>query len=331
MTFAHPALLWLLAGLPLVWLLRGRRGKRAAVRYPNVQAARAVARSARSHAGALQAALRMLAAAAFIVALARPQVVNAKTRVEASGVDLVLAVDVSTSMDALDMTERDAPVDRLSAVKSVVEQFVRERPNDRIGLIAFAGAPYLVSPPTLDHDWLIENLARLETGMVQDGTAVGSALAASVNRLRGESAKSKLVVLLTDGMNNAGSIQPSLAAEAAKAEGVKVYTIGVGANGEAMMPVRDDRGRQRLVRTKVDVDEPTLRAIASTTGGQFFRATDASSLASVYAEIDRMEKTTRTLERRVQREERFQGPLLAGLSLFGLDLLGALALRRRLP
>jgi Ca-activated chloride channel family protein len=331
MTFQNPELLWLLCALPLAAFLRGRFGKTAAVRYASVSVARELAREQKRRLGRFLPALRLLAAAAFIVALARPQIVSAKAESQASGVDMVLAVDVSSSMAALDMSQGDQTVDRLTAVKAVVDRFVDDRPNDRIGILAFAGAPYLASPPTLDHAWLKENLARLDTGMVQDGTAIGSALAAGVNRLRGEAAKSKLVILLTDGMNNAGSIKPSLAAQAAKAEGVKVYTIGVGSEGEALLPTRDDQGRQRLVKTQVDVDEPTLRQIADITGGRFFRATDRASLARVYAEIDAMEKTTRTVERRLERKEEFQAPALVGLALFGLDLLGAFALRRQVP
>jgi Ca-activated chloride channel family protein len=213
----------------------------------------------------------------------------------------------------------------------VIEKFIADRPNDRIGLVAFAGAPYLVSPPTLDHGWLLKNLERLQTGMVQDGTAIGSALTAGVNRLRQGDAKSRTVILLTDGVNNAGKVQPSLAAQAAQAVGVKVYTIGVGAEGRALMPLSDEQGRTRMVMTDVDVDEPTLRKIADTTGGRFFRATDTASLERVYADIDAMEKTKHTVESQVTQHERFQWPALAGLGLLGLELLSGIALGRRLP
>jgi Ca-activated chloride channel family protein len=311
-------------------LWRGRKGKRSAVTYPSTGIAQEVARATRSRFGAVLPALRLLAAAAFIVALARPQLTKTHARTEVSGVDLVLAVDVSSSMDAQDMTVKGAPADRLAAVKSVVEKFVAARPNDRIGLIAFAGGPYLVSPPTLDHDWLLASLSRLKTGMVKDGTAVGSAITASLNRLRDKDSKSKSIVLLTDGVNNAGSVSPGLAAQAALAEGVKVYTIGVGSDGKALMPVKDGRGT-RMVMADVDVDEATLRHIADLTHGRFFRATDTASLEHVYREIDAMEKTTRTLDMHVTREEQFQGPALAGLGLLGLELLGAFAYRRRLP
>ncbi len=185
----------------------------------------------------------------------------------------------------------------MEVVKSVVSKFIDARPDDRMGLVAFAGAPYLVSPLTLDHDWLQQNLERVKLGTVGDGTAIGSAIASSVNRLRDQPSKSKIVVLLTDGVSNAGKVSPEIAAEAAKALGVKIYTIGAGAKGEAPMPVEDEFGRSRLVMAKVDVDEETLTKIAQETGGKFFRATDTNSLKQIYAEIDRLEKTTRTVKK----------------------------------
>lgn len=331
MTFHDPQFLWLLCALPLVALLRGRRGPSAAVRFSSLAAAREAAKHPRSRFGVPLLALPLMAAAAFIVALARPQLIEKTSRVRASGIDLVLAVDVSGSMEARDMTAGGKPSSRLAAVKGVVQRFIQDRPNDRIGLIAFAGAPYLVSPPTLDHDWLLKNLERLHTGMVEDGTAIGSALSASVNRLRHEAAKSKTVILLTDGVNNAGKIQPSLAAKAAAAQGVKVYTIGVGSEGQALVPVTDEHGRTRMAMAQVDVDEPTLRQIASLTSGSFFRATDTESLQKVYADIDAMEKTTRSIDVEAKQHERFQWPALFGLAVLSLHLLGGMVLRPRVP
>jgi Ca-activated chloride channel family protein len=331
MTFHTPELLWLLCALPVLAVLRARRGPRAAITYSSIEVAREVAHSTKSRPLGWPSALRWLAAAAFIVALARPQLNHTQTRVEASGTDLVLAVDVSTSMEALDMTADGQPSSRLAAVKPVIQKFIEDRPNDRIGLVAFSGAPYLVSPPTLDHGWLLRNLERLQTGMVQDGTAIGSAITSGVNRLRQGDAKSKTMVLLTDGVSNAGKVQPTLAAQAAAAEGVKVYTIGVGSEGRALMPLADEQGRRRMVMTDVDVDEPTLRKIADTTGGRFFRATDTASLERVYADIDAMEKTKRTSESQVTHQEEFQWPALAGLGLLGLELLSGIAFGRRLP
>lgn len=332
MTFHSPEFLWLLAALPILAVLRARRGRRAAIIYPSTEIAQAAARASRSRVGSWLPAVRYLSAAAFIVALARPQLGTEHTRVKASGVDMMLAVDVSSSMDALDMSHGGTREDRIHAVKDVVRRFIADRPNDRIGLVAFAGAPYLVSPLTLDHDWLLQNLDRLKTGMVQDGTAIGSALAASVNRLRGDKkAKSKVVILLTDGVNNAGKVQPQLAAEAAAAEGVKVYTIGVGRNGEAPVPVVDEFGQRRIVMAKVDVDEHALGKIAKTTGGEFFRATDAKSLQRVYSDIDSMEKTTRTVERLQTYRERFAWAAIPGLAFLGLELAVSFGLRRRIP
>jgi Ca-activated chloride channel family protein len=327
--FAHPQLLWLLLLLPAVAFWRSRRGPRAAVVYSSVDALRAVSRSPRSLAGRLLPLVRFPAAALLIIALARPQVGHATTSVKASGVDVMLAVDVSGSMGALDLTLDGKPSDRLSVVKNVMHRFIDQRPNDRIGMIAFAGAPYLVSPLTLEHDWLERNLARVQLGTVEDGTAIGSALSAAVNRLRHSDAHSKIVVLLTDGVNNAGKVQPELAAEAAAALGIKVYTIGVGTDGEAPMPVTDERGHKQIVMARADVDEAMLKKIATKTSGAFFRATDTASLEAVYARIDKLEKTTRELSRYERRDEKFAWALAPALALVVLELgLGSTVLRR---
>ena len=330
-TFAYPQLLWLLLVLPVLAILRVRRGPRAAIRYPSADLARAVGRTTRSRLGALLPMLRLPALALAIVALARPQVRHASTSVEASGVDIMLALDASGSMAAQDLTLDEAPTDRLSVVKDVVGSFVGERPNDRIGMIAFAGAPYLVSPLTLDHDWLARNLARVELGTIRDGTAIGSALTAAVNRLRDSDAHTKIVVLLTDGVNNAGSVQPKLAAEAAAALGIRVYTIGVGSGGKAPMPIVDDDGRRRIVMTEAEVDEKTLQSIADTTGGAYFRATDTESLEAIYARIDSLEKTTREVSHYERADEKFAWALIPGFALLVLELGLATTWLRRVP
>ena len=329
--FAYPQLLWLLALIPMVALWRGRRGPRAAVGYSNSEVAREVARKSRSRFGRLAQWLRWPALALIVVAMARPQVGHARTAVSASGVDLVLAVDVSTSMEALDFEKDGERQSRIEAVKDVVARFIEARPNDRIGLVAFAGAPYLVSPATLDHDWLIRNLERLDTGMIEDGTAIGSGLAAAVNRLRDQDAKSKLVVLLTDGVNNAGQITPVLAAEAAETLGVKVHTIGVGSTGRAPITISDESGRRRTVMGEVEIDEQTLADIAETTGGHYFRATDNESLERVYAEIDQMEKTTREIKKFDRYSDRFSWAAIPALILLALNLGITQVLRRRIP
>jgi len=329
--FLYPSVLWLLALLPLVALLRGRRGPVAAVRYSSADIVRQVARETRSRTGRWAAPLSLLALGLIIVALARPQLGRSTSTVEASGVDMILALDCSGSMEALDFKVNGQPIDRLKVVKAVVEKFIDARPNDRIGLVGFAGAPYLVSPLTLDHDWLDQNLDRVQVGTVEDGTAIGAALATSVNRLRDQPGKSKIVVLLTDGQNNSGKIMPETAAQAAKALGVKVYTIGAGARGEAPMPVTDAFGNRRLAMATVDVDEETLQKIADETGGKFFRATDTESLAAIYGEIDRMEKTTHQLKKFEHRSELAAWAIVPALALLGTGVGLTHTRFRRLP
>ena len=329
--FAYPKLLWLLCVLPVLVIVRARRGPRAAVRYASTDLVREVGRSTRSRLGGIVPYLRIPALALMIVALARPQVNHVSSSVKASGVDIMLALDVSGSMASLDLTLDGKPADRLSVVKSVVAKFIDQRPNDRIGMIAFAGVPFLVSPLTLEHDWLQRNLSRVELGTIEDGTAIGSALTSAVNRLRTSDARSKLVVLLTDGQNNSGKVQPALAAEAAAALGIKVYTIGVGVTGKAPMPVTDDNGHRHIVMTDADVDEKTLSMIADKTGGAFFRATDTQSLNEIYARIDSLEKTTREVSRYERHDEKFAWALLPGLALLAAELGFATTWLRRVP
>jgi Ca-activated chloride channel family protein len=329
--FLQPEWLWLLALLPIVLLWRGRRGPVAAVEYSDVSLAREVARRGRSRIGVLTWLLPILAAVLMIVGLARPQRAHGRTEVTANGIDIVLDLDVSGSMQALDFEVDNRRVNRIAVVKTVVSRFIDERPDDRIGIIAFAGAPYLVSPITLDHDWLQQNLERVTVGGADDGTAIGSAIAASVNRLRLTQAKSKLVILLTDGVNNTGKISPIAAAEAARAMGVKIYTIGVGVRGEAPIPVRDAAGNARLIMAKVDVDEKTLQTVADETGGRFYRATDTDSLQKIYQQINRFEKTAQTVQKFEHTEELYPWALIAALGILGLSLLLQQTRLRRLP
>jgi len=327
----QPQWLWLLALLPLVLLWRGRRGAVATIEYSNVSLARRVARDTHSRAGRWVWMLPILAGALMILGLARPQLGHSSTEVKASGIDVVLALDVSGSMQALDFKLDGQLANRIDVVKSVVAKFIQERPNDRIGLVAFAGAPYLVSPLTLDHDWLQQNLGRVQVAGVEDGTAIGSAIATCVNRLRSTPAKSKVVVLLTDGMNNSGKISPAAAAEAAKALGVKVYTIAAGVRGEAPVPVKDNFGNTQLVMAKVDVDEETLQKIAAGTGGKFYRATDTDSLKHIYAEINRLETTTQTVRKFERYQELFAWALIPALGVLGLAVGLEQTRYRRLP
>jgi Ca-activated chloride channel homolog len=329
--FLHPELLWLLALLPLLALWKGRLGKATAVVYSSAENARRLAGARRTRAGHWLSALRLLVLAFLILGLARPQFGRGTTEVDASGIDIVLAVDVSGSMEALDFELAGRPVSRIEVVKQVVSRFIEDRPNDRIGLVAFAGRPYLVSPLTLDHDWLQQRLDQVRIGMVEDGTAIGSAIASSVNRLRDQEAKSRIVILLTDGMNNAGKVPPALAAEAAESLGIKVYTIGAGTRGNAPMPVLDSFGRRQVVMAQVDIDEETLTEVAAMTGAQYYRATDTGSLARIYDEINQLETTTQKMKKFAQYKELFALAALPALLLLGAELSLAHTRFRRLP
>jgi Ca-activated chloride channel homolog len=329
--FQQPEWLWLLALLPLILLWRGRKGRVAAIEYSHVDLARTVAHSTRSRAGRFFWMLPIVAGALMVVGLARPQWAHGRTQVTANGIDIMLGLDVSGSMQALDFKEGNQRVNRIEVVKSVVSKFIDERPDDRIGIVAFAGAPYLVSPPTLDHDWLQQNLERVSVAGADDGTAIGSAIASSVNRLRDSSAKSKVVILLTDGMNNAGKISPLAAAEAAKALGVKIYTIAVGVRGEAPIPVKDEFGNTQLVMAKVDVDEKTLQAVSAATGGAFYRATDTDSLKNIYEQINRLEKTAQVTQHFEHQQELYSWALFPAIALLGLGFGLENTRFRRLP
>jgi Ca-activated chloride channel family protein len=329
--FLEPAWFWLLCALPLVLIWRGRRGPVAAIEYPDVGLAREIARSTRSRVGRASSLLPILAGALMIVGLARPQRVHSRTEVTANGIDIVLGLDVSGSMQALDFATDNHRVNRIAVVKSVVAKFIDERPDDRIGIIAFAAEPYLVSPITLDHDWLQQNLERVNVGIGDDGTAIGLAIAAGVNHLRTTAAKSKIVILLTDGMNNTGKISPIAAAEAARALGVKVYTIGVGVRGKAPIPMRDESGKMHIIMAKVDVDEKTLQAVADETGGRFYRATDTDSLAKIYEEINRFEKSAQTVQKFEYFDELYPWALYPALGCLGLGILLQQTRFRRLP
>ena len=329
--FLQPEWFWALTLLPLVMLWRGRRGPVAAIQYSDVGLARAVARKSRSRIGNWVWLWAVLAAALMIAGLARPQRGHSRTEVTANGIDIVLGLDVSGSMQALDFLIDNQRMNRIEVVKSVVGKFIDERPNDRIGLVAFAGSPYLVSPITLDHDWLQQNLERVTIGGVDDGTAIGSAIAAAVNRLRTTPAKSKVVILLTDGMNNTGKISPLAAAEAARALGVKIYTIGVGVRGKAPIPVRDEAGNMRLVMAQVDVDEKTLQTVADLTGGKFYRATDTDSLQKIYEQINRLETSAQTVQKFEHYDELYPWALVPALAILGLGFLLQQTRYRSLP
>lgn len=329
--FLHPHFLFLLLLLPLLAIWRGRRGRPVALRLPSTDDAVQVGARARSKIGGFLAFLGLLAFALLITAFARPRLGKGSSEIEASGIDIILALDVSGSMEALDFKLEGQPANRLEVVKNVVGKFVGERPNDKLGVVAFAGRPYLVSPLTLDHDFLAKRVQGVKMGQVEDGTAIGSAIASAVDHLRDSAAKSRIIILLTDGVNNAGAINPLTAAEAAKALGIKIYTIGAGTRGEAPVPVRDAFGRTFLQKMKVEIDEEMLRKVADSTGGQSYRATDTDSLEEIYDSINQLEKTTRKLKKYQQYEELYLWFLVPGLVLLLIELILRQTRFRRLP
>ena len=331
MKFAHPYILLLLIALPLLALLKGRTGGRAAFLYSSVDLVRGLAGVTRSRAGAILAALRWFALALFIVALARPQKGEGDAKITASGVDIVVAFDLSSSMLSEDFVVRGKRVNRIDIAKQVLEEFIRKRSSDRIGLVAFAGRAYVASPLTLDHDFLLQNLERLRVGLIEDKTAIGSALTAGLNRLREVQSKSKIIILMTDGQNNAGKVPPLTAAEAAEALGVKVYTVGVGIRGEAPYPVTDPFGRRGYQMVPVDIDDDTLTKVAEKTGGKYFRADSSETLRNIYAEIDRLEKTEVEVKKYQRYKELFAWFAFGGLGLLLTEVGLANTLWRRLP
>lgn len=331
MTFADPYWLLLLLVLPLLAWLKGKRGQDSAFLYSSVQLVKGITGISRSRIGQILLRIRWVALALFIVALARPQLGEGVAPVRASGIDVVVALDLSGSMAAEDFELKGERVNRLTIAKDVLEQFVRKRVNDRIGLVAFAGRAYIAGPLTLDHDFLLENISRLELNTIEDGTAIGSALTAALNRLRDLRSKSKIVILMTDGQNNAGQVPPLTAADAAQALAVKVYTIGVGTRGTAPYPQIDPFGRKVHVQVPVDIDEKTLTEIAQKTGGKYYRADNADTLRAIYADIDRLEKTEVEVKKYQRYRELFPWVVLPGLVVLLLEIILGNTVWRKLP
>lgn len=329
-TFEHPWFFLLLLLLPLAAWLRGQRGARPAFVYSSTTLLKNVSKASRSRAGAFLHALRWLALACLVTGMARPQKTRTESTVRASGVDIVIALDLSGSMESEDFEIRGQRVNRLTVAKDTIAKFIEKRPNDRIGLVAFAGRAYIAAPLTLDHDFLRNNLERLNLHTIEDGTAIGSGLSAAVNRLRDVRSKSKIVILMTDGQNNAGKVPPLTAAEAAKALGIKVYTIGVGIRGMAPFPVMMF-GQKVYQQQRVDIDEDTLTAVANATGGKYYRADSTDTLRKIYDEIDQFEKTEAVVKKFVQREELFAWFAASGLLLLLVEAVLANTIWRRLP
>jgi Ca-activated chloride channel family protein len=332
MTFGHPYFLLLLLLLPLLAWLKGRRGRSPAFLYSSVRLVEGLTQARHSRAGAFLAALRWLVLASFIVALAQPRLMKSQTEVKASGIDIVAALDLSGSMISEDFVVNGQRVNRFNLARSVLKDFIDRRPNDRIGLVVFAAQAFIAAPLTLDHDYLQENLDRLEIGTINsDATAIGDALTTALNRLRDLKAKSKIVILATDGQNNSGKIQPLVAAQAAQALGVKIYTVGIGERGMAPMPVFMGGRKVGYQQVPVDVDEDTLQKIAQMTGGQYYRADNAERFREIYAEIDKLEKTEAVINKYTQFKELFPWFVSCGLVLLLLEVVLGQTVFRRLP
>ena len=288
MTFLHPELLWLLLLLPalLIIYIVWRRRQHASLRVPSLLFLRDMRGGLRVYLRHSLFVLRLLALGLIIVALARPQSSSSWSEDRVEGIDIMLTMDISTSMLAMDFQPN-----RVEAAKEVAMRFIANRPNDNIGLVVFAGESFTACPLTQDHATLINRLREMTPGMIEDQTAIGSGLATAISRLKDSKTKSKVIILLTDGANNTGNISPKMAADLAKTFGISIYTIGVGSGaGEAPYPIQTALGV--VVRNMpVDLDEPTMRQIADVSGGAYFRATDNESLSAIYQKIDQLEKT----------------------------------------
>ncbi|MEC5128900.1 VWA domain-containing protein [Verrucomicrobiales bacterium BCK34] len=325
---AAPWALGLLLLIPLLAVLKGKTGRQGAVIFSSLHILNRLGPLAKGRAGGFRLAFLFLALACLIAALARPQWVNRSEIVSESGVELILAIDVSRSMQVEDFRIEGSRANRLQAAKKVTRDFIRGRTTDRIGILAFAGRPYLASPLTLSKEWLEgpNGLGRVKIGLVEDGTAIGSAIAAAAKRLDKRESKSKVIVLLTDGVNNAGALPPIEAAKLAKTLGIRVYTIAVGTYGDYM--VQTPVGPQKL---RQEFDEKTLKEIATIANGEYFRAQDTSGLERIFELIDEMEKTEINRSTRVETDELFHWFAIAGLGFGLITVIGDQTFWRRLP
>ena len=325
MFFEYPALLWLLV-IPALMLVHyvyiELSGRRPHLRVPDVKFWKAGGRSVLGVIRHLPFLLRTIVLVMIIIAIARPRSSTKMDKIDTEGIDIVLAMDVSTSMLARDFTP-----DRISAAKDIAIEFISQRPSDRMGIVVFAGESYTQCPLTTDRATLINLMKEIETGLIEDGTAIGNGLATAVARMQNSDAKSRVVILLTDGVNNSGEITPQTAADIAKTYGIRVYTIGVGANGTAPYPVMTPWGVQ-MQNVEVEIDENLLKNIAETTGGRYFRATDNTKLSEIYSEINKMEKARTTIDSFPIYKELFTGFALIALACLLLEVLISFILRR---
>ncbi len=318
-SFAHSWVLWFLLLLPLWAIFHFYREKKrtAAIHLPTLQVLSSLPKTFKEKTRALPFFLRLAAVGLLLVALARPKGTVGARNVKTEGIDIVLALDISASMLA-----KDFKPDRLEASKEMAIEFIKGRPDDRIGLVIFAGESFTMCPLTTDHASLINLISQIKTGMVEDGTAIGDGLATAVSRLKNSQSSSKVVVLLTDGVNNRGNLAPLTAGEIAATFGVRVYSIGVGTMGKALSPVAlFSDGKYQFDYIDVKIDEASLSQISELTGGKYFRATDNESLKSIYAEIDQMEKTLFEVKEFENKPDRFFWVLATAIILLGAEFL----------
>ena len=328
MFFEYPALLWLLAVPVLMaahYIYMERAGRRPHMRVSTAVPWLAGGMSLMAIVRHIPFVLRIFALVMIVIALARPRSSEEFSKIDTEGIDIALAMDVSTSMLARDLTP-----DRISASKDIAIEFISQRPSDRMGIVVFAGESFTQCPLTTDRATLINLMKEVQTGVIEDGTAIGNGLATAVARLKDSDAKSRVVILLTDGVNNSGEVSPQMAAEIAKTYGIRVYTIGVGKEGEAPYPVMTPWGVQ-VQNMKVEIDEALLKEIAESTGGRYFRATDNTKLAEIYGEINKMEKARTTVDSFPVYEELFGRYLFWALLALLLGMLINWFVIRRLP
>lgn len=331
MQIKYPEMLFLLLLIPVfIWYYKAKK-QNASVMFSSTAHLGKLHKSALLYFNYIPFFLWVMAFILMILAASRIQKGTDYSTTHTEGVDIVLAVDVSTSMLAEDFIVNNRRHNRLVAVKKVVQEFIEKRTHDRISLIVFAGQAYTQCPLTLDYDILLDFLSKTEIAMIEDGTGIGLAVSASVNRLKNTKAKSKVVILLTDGRNNKGKISPETAAAAAKALGIKIYTIGAGSHGKAPIPVPDRFGNVRYQYMKADIDEDLLKAIAKNTGGQYFRATDTASLSNIYKQIDAMEKTKTEVNVYSNYKELFPYFLMPAIFLLLIEMILTSTVFRKLP
>jgi Ca-activated chloride channel homolog len=326
--FSDPYCLALLALIPLFgwWHLLRRKGKGGSIRFSHLGFVKAAAGGRSSRARNLLFLVKLTALALVVLALARPQSGIKSEEVITEGIDIVLTLDLSTTMLAEDIRPS-----RVEAIKAVAREFVQGRKNDRIGLVVFASEAYTQCPLTLDYSIVLSFLEQIRVGMIEDGTAIGMGMATAVNRLRSSEAKSKIIVLLTDGQNNCGEIDPLTAAQAAQAFGIRIYAVGAGTRGTALYPVDDPYFGRRYVPMQVNIDEDVLRRISDMTGGKYFRATDRKSLETIYREIDKMEKTEIKVKEYTRYNELFIYFAGAALFLFLAEIVLSNTRFRKIP